>query len=263
MYLIGFLMTLPSISMAATPCSRPFIVAASPLSIFMEVDDADRVTGVVPDFLAEITKATGCQFIYEVMPRIRALRMFESGKIDLIAASRTATRDAIADYINVISEQPSLIVLKERPNGGEPLDDLMQGKLTVNVVRGFDTGPEYRELLAKLRQKNQLEDVLDTDVIARKMLEKRCDATIVGTATFAKSIEKFNLASKLQAIPMESLPLTYSGFYFSKTSIKEKDRLLLMAEFNSSLKAGKLKDIFMKRVKNMSEFYHSISFEKP
>ncbi|MCX7207947.1 MAG: transporter substrate-binding domain-containing protein [Proteobacteria bacterium] len=249
-------------SEAASGCSRPLIVASSSISIFMEVDDLDRVSGVVPDFLAEITKTTGCQFIYEVMPRIRALRMLEAGKIDIIAASKIDKRDALADYVNVISERPSLIMLKDHPNAATPLDALMQGKLQVNVVRGFDIGPEYRALLEQLKQKNRLEDVLDTDVIARKMLEKRCDATVVGASTFAKSIEKFNLESKLQVIPMETMPIVYSGFYFSKTSMQEKDRLFLIAEFNSKLKAGKFKEIFMKRVKNMKELYSSVLFEK-
>jgi len=183
-------------ALASTGCSRPLVVASSPLSIFMEVDESSRVSGVVPDFLAEISRTTGCQFVYDVMPRIRALRMFEAGKIDIIIASKIDKRDAVADYVNGVFERPSLIMLKDHPDAATPLDALMQGKLQVNVVRGFDMGPEYRALLEQLKQKNKLEDVLDTDIIARKMLEKRCDATVLGASTFAKSVEKFNIGSK-------------------------------------------------------------------
>lgn len=52
-----------------------------------------------------------------------------------------------------------------------------------------------------------------------------------------------------------------SGFYLSKASMQEKDRLFLSAELNAKLKAGKLKEIFMKRVKNTSVLYQSLVFE--
>jgi polar amino acid transport system substrate-binding protein len=259
--LIGVLLTQWHPFAVATGCSRPMIVASSPLSIFMEVDESDRVSGIIPDFLAEITKTSGCQFIYETMPRVRALYMFETGKIDIIIAAKIERRDAMADYVHIASERPSLIMLKDNPNAATPLDALTQGKLQVNVVRGFDLGPEYIGLLKQLRQKNRLEDVLNTDIIARKMLQKRCDATVMGTSTFAGSIEKFNLGSKLQAIPMEVMPVVRSGFYLSKASMQEKDRLFLSAELNDKLKIGKFKEIFMKRVKNTSELYQSLSFE--
>ncbi|PHU99592.1 hypothetical protein [Iodobacter sp. BJB302] len=137
----------------------------------------------------------------------------------------------------------------------------MQGKLLVNVVRGFDLGPEYRALLVQLKQKNRLEDVLDTDIIARKMLEKRCDATVVGASAFAKSVERFHLESKLHAVPIAELPVVNSGFYLSKTSMQEKDRLFLISELNTKLKIGKFKEIFMKRVRSTNSFYHSLVFE--
>ncbi|PHV02143.1 hypothetical protein CSQ88_08330 [Iodobacter sp. BJB302] len=248
-------------AVAVAGCSRPLIVASSPISIFMEIDESDRVSGVVPDFLAEVSKTTGCQFVYEVMPRIRALRMFEAGKIDIIAASKIDKRDAVGDYINVISEPPSLILLKDHPDADTPLDALMQGKLQVNVVRGFDLGPEYMALLAQLKQKNKLEDVLDTDIIARKMLEKRCDATVVGASAFAKSVERFHLESKLHAVPIAAIPVVNSGFYLSKASMQEKDRFFLSAELNTRLRNGRFKEIFMKRVKGMNDLYHSVVFE--
>ncbi|STQ89504.1 substrate-binding periplasmic protein [Iodobacter fluviatilis] len=246
---------------AAAGCSRPLIVASSPISIFMEIDESNRVSGLVPDFLTEISKTTGCQFVYEVMPRIRALLMFEAGKVDIIAASKIDKRDAVGDYINVISEQTSLILPKDHPDAATPLDALMQGKLQVNVVRGFNLGPEYMALMALLKQKNKLEDVLDTDIIARKMLEKRCDATVGGISAFAKSFERYHLESKLHAVPIAAIPVVNSGFYLSKTSMQEKDRLFLGAELNAKLKAGKFKEIFMKRVKGMNDLYRTLVFE--
>ncbi len=177
-----FFMVFPSVVWAG--CSRPMVVAISPLSVYMEVDLNERIKGIIPDLLHELSKKTGCQFVYEVMPRVRALKMFESGQIDLIAASRTVKRDAVGDYVFVMAEQPILITLKESVSKDMAMDALMQGKLRVNVVRGFDLGPAYLELLAELRKKNQLEDVIDTDTIANKMLEKRCDATVISATNF-------------------------------------------------------------------------------
>ncbi|AZN35120.1 substrate-binding periplasmic protein [Iodobacter ciconiae] len=242
------LTAMTSTAHSAGGCSRPVVVAASPLGFFMDIDEQNKVSGIIPDFLAEISKATACQFVYDVMPRVRALRMLESGEIDLIAASKTPKRDAVADYVNVLSEQVSLISLKDWQGSNNVLDDLMQGKMQVNVVRGFDSGPKYLELIASLRKKNRVEDVLNTDVIAQKMFNKRCDATIMGVSGFIKSAEKYNLESRLRITSIDSFPPVGAGFYFPKNSLPEKDRMLLINEITLKVKAGRVKELYKKKV---------------
>lgn len=243
-----FLTTITSTTSFAEGCSRPITVAASPLGLFMDIDEQNIVSGIIPDFLAEISKTTACQFVYEVMPRVRALRMLELGKIDIIAASQTPQRDAAADYVNVLSEPVSLISLKDRTGSGNPIDDLRQGKMQVNIVRGFDMGTEYWKLVANLRQKNRIEDVLSADIIAQKMLSNRCDATIMGVSTFIKSVEKYKLESRLLITPIDFFPPLNSGFYFPKNSLPEKDRLFLINEVALKVKAGRIKDLYKQKL---------------
>ncbi|AZN35119.1 substrate-binding periplasmic protein [Iodobacter ciconiae] len=247
--------------MAAGGCSRPVVVAASPLGIFMEIDEQKKVTGIIADFFAEISQSTGCQFVYEVMPRIRALHMLETGKIDLIAASKTPKRDIVADYIGVASARISLISLKERPNSGNILNDLMSGKIRVNVIRGYDLGPKYLELLVQLSASHNLEDVIDADVIAQKIIYQRCDATIMAVSNFFKSAKKYNLESRLLITPIDFLPIYHSGFYVTKKGLPEKDRFFLIDKIISKVKAGRIKELYREKVSKWEEETNSIIFE--
>jgi hypothetical protein len=74
-------------------CVRPIVVPVSPLGVSVIVDGT-AVSGVFPQLLEQLGAKAGCQFVWSVVPRIRAEMMFEDGKADLlVAATRSDKRD--------------------------------------------------------------------------------------------------------------------------------------------------------------------------
>lgn len=208
-------------------CERPISVAASPLGEALKIKD-QQVSGIIPDLLSKVTQETGCQFKYEIVPRARAFSMFERGEIDIIPAAQTEERDQIGFLIAFISVKNALITRKSRSSKVAPLLLLQQGKLLVNVVRGINTGAmkpsaEYIDLITQLRQQNKLEEVVDLDLIARKMSMNRADATISPPMNFLGAATLYGIADDLQVTLLDDIAVSRAGLYLSKKLFTDSD----------------------------------------
>lgn len=223
----------------AAGCSRPIKLGASPIGLSMVIDDANHASGVVPDFLAGVTVASGCRFDYLPMPRIRGVSEFRAGNIDLLSSAiQTPERDAVGIFIPTMRSPVALISLKGRLSPADALQKLAAGSLTVNVVRGHDYGPQFIKLLASLRAQGRLEEVDSSEVVLKKLLAGRADATITLAATLADAATRLGVGEDIQVTPMASLPESVSGFYLSRHSLAEADRRLLLDAIGQAVRRG-------------------------
>lgn len=229
-------------------CSRPIVVAASPLGETMKIDQNNVATGIVPEILAQIEKETGCHFVYQNLPRVRALWMFEKGEVDLIAAAQIPSRDAVGYFLPVITLQSTLITRKSRQSQTPPMEQLQRGELMVNVVRGMNSGPAYMALIDDLRQKNKLEEVVDLDVLANKMSVNRADATILSPLVFMYAAKMHGIENDLNITLFTPAQSSQAGFYLSKIKLSAPDHLRLKRAFEAKIKSGEVWRMYQSRL---------------
>ncbi len=228
-------------------CERPISVAVSPLGETMKIN-GQQVSGIIPELLSKVEQETGCKFKYLILPRVRALRMFEQGEIDLIVAAQISQRDLAGVMTPILSVKSSLISRKSRLTNVDPLLLLQQGKLLVNVVRGMNSGPEYLALLAELKQKNKLEEVVDLDVIAHKMALNRADAIIIPPMVFLEAATVHGIADDLQITQLVDIPASRSGIYLSTQLLAKPAGQRVQMALNKIIRSGWVWRMYQQRL---------------
>lgn len=204
-------------------CIRPMVIGASPLGTNMTVSPSGDVGGLYPEFLRLVADAGECRFTYTVLPRARALKMLEAGDgIDIIIpAVRTESRDRAAEFVPLIRTRVMLIY--HRRISGDPLKQLADGNLRLNVVRGFDYGPEYQALLARYSALGRMEDVTDPEMLVKKILANRADATILVPQNIAQAVKNLGAEDELHSVEVPNLPTQWSGAYLSKLRLSSSE----------------------------------------
>lgn len=117
----------------------------------------------------------------------------------------------------------------------------------VNTVRSFDFGPAYQQLLASLQKQDRLEEVVDTDTVARKMAAGRADATIMPALVFYPSAVTGNIVQQVVATPLPDLPAITSGLYLSRSSLPEADRAWLTQQMQKLVESGEFRRLIQAR----------------
>lgn len=224
----------------AEPCSRPIRIGVTPVGTAVTLDAAGKIGGFYIDILEKISKSGECSFQYVALPRARAAKVFETNnEIDVLApAVQTEERDKFADFVPTSSAPVVLITFKQKTKN--PLLALEKGELAVNVVRGYDFGPKYLELVAKLRAKNVLEEVTDADIVARKIKAGRADATIMNTLAFYPAALESGLMNDVQATPIPDLGIVTTGLYLSKQNLSAADSEALKQQIRKFVNSGEL-----------------------
>lgn len=226
-------------------CSRPISVAASPIGYSTVVSPDGKVSGVVPEFLAFVSQLSGCQFEYLPMPRNRGIAEFEAGAIDMItSAVQTEERDRFGSFVPTLVAPVGLIMLRDN-DIRDPESQLFRGELTINVVRGHDFGDGYRSIVEQLKRQGRVEEVDNAEVVLRKMLSHRADATVSVSVTQAEVAERLGVSDKLRFVPLHSIKPVVAGFYLSLTHLPPEDRKTLTNAINSLLKRGTYSRIYM------------------
>lgn len=223
-------------------CSRPLRVPISPIGMSV-VTSGGAVSGIYPDLLQKIGAETGCQFDFSVVPRARQEAMFGSGSADLLVpATRTSMRDVRGSFVAMARVRPVLISLNPDRPAVESLRELAdRHDLRVALVRGFDYGEAYQQLIQSLREQRRLVMEADPGAVARAMERGLADVTVMTPSIFAGTLLQESrmraLLERLRLEPMAELGWGESGVYLSR-HMPAHDRELLTEALERAARSG-------------------------
>lgn len=231
---------LPSAAHAA--CARPIVVPAERNGQAVTFR-GDEAVGLLPDMFKIIAAKTGCSFKWSIVPRIRVEAMFEAGKADLlVAATHLDRRDRFGVFVPILEARPTLISVTDRAPISNYAELLERRELRVAVVRGYDYGDGYRELVKTLGSQGRLYMEPDAHSVGRLLHGGMADVTIMPAGTLMGALKGDPrveaLASRLRTEALDELPWIKTGIYLSRRSLSQADRDLLEAALVASVKSG-------------------------
>jgi polar amino acid transport system substrate-binding protein len=219
---VALTICLTTAGLAHAGCSRPIVVPASPLGKAIIIDERhDTVAGIYPALLREYGHKAGCEFIFPVVPRVRAEAMVRAGQADLLmGAMKVADRDRWGDFAPLMASEWMLISMRGDAPPRSVQELLARPNVTVNAVRSFNDGPAYVAMLAALDRKKELEYVKDPATIVRKMAAGRVDYTFMPSNTFAGALDELGLRKSLgprvRYSRLAGIPPALAGMYLSR-----------------------------------------------
>lgn len=230
-------------NLAQAGCSRAINTPLAALGLSVMID-GDAINGIYPEILRNNQSKETCMFTLSAVPRARQELLFETGKADiLLPASKTPRRDELGVFVPLTSSRAALISLNTDRAPVRTLKELLEARdLKLALVRGYDYGPAYQELIAELTRQGRLRMESDPVSVARLMKAGVVNATVMAPTILAGTITEDervrDLADKLRYEPIEELPWLGNGLYLSKTALSEPDRQALLEFFERIAKSG-------------------------
>ena len=220
---------------AGAACSRTIVVPASPTG-YSVIASGAAVSGAIPDMLRTLGARDGCTFAFPVMPRARmAYQFLQSGEADImVPASRSAERDLQATFVPMMKWKVELIALTTRAIGARSVEALLADKQLRGVfVRSYVFGDAYNAMLRQLEAERRIYYANDLAGVARMLKAGRADFTVNVSALFLSTLASDAAmqadAALFAAQPLAGMPLTESGAYVSRRSLKPADQAALRA----------------------------------
>lgn len=213
---------------ASAACPRPLQVPVSPTGLSVILGPKE-VSGIYPEFLRSVAAKDGCEFVFTPMPRARQEQLFATGKADvLIPASRTPRRDAYGTFVPLIRSRPVVISLDPQHAPFTSLQDLIaRTDVRVVLVRGFDYGNPYQDLIQTLSQQHRLVLEADATSVARLLKANPSYVTVMASTILIGALSEdtrlVGLAEQLRFEAVEELPWNESGAYLSNKSLQPKE----------------------------------------
>lgn len=224
-------------------CSRVIQVPMSSTGLSVLVN-GDAVSGIYPDLLRVMSDKEKCTFAMTAVPRARLEVLFESGRADLLMpASKTPKRDALGTFVALIQNRALLMSIQsKRPAIGSVRELLEQTNLKVALVRGFDYGQPYQDMVTALGQQGRLILEVDALSIARLLKAGTADVTIMAPTILAGAVQGDervrDMVDALRMEPLEELPWGSSGVYVSNTSLSPADKTALLEAMERAARSG-------------------------
>lgn len=232
-------------STAQAGCSRPMNVPVSATGQSVVIVDND-ISGIYPDLLRTLGGKDGCEFVFSPVPRARQELLFETGKADLLLpATKTQRRDELGVFVPLTRSRATIISLDSKRAPFKSAYDLLERKdVRVVLVRGFDYGVAYQELMEALQRQNRLLLESDPLAVARVLKANPGDVTIMAPIILVGAIQDDvrvnDLLDKLRFDPIAELPWGENGLYVSKTAVSKEDTSVLQALLNRATVANLL-----------------------
>jgi polar amino acid transport system substrate-binding protein len=228
---------------ATAACEQPFLIPVAPTGVSVTIK-GDAVGGIYPELLRGVSARSECKFIFSVVPRARQEAMFEAGKSHLLLpAVRTPRRDQHGYFVPVIGTRATLMSVDGARAPVRSIRELLARKeLRVVLVRGFDYGTVYLDLIEQLSAQGRLLLEKDGAAVARVLDAGFADVTLMAPTIFASAIaddKRFAwMMPKLRIEPLDELPWGESGIYISKQMVGADDRATLQNLLASAVKSG-------------------------
>ena len=216
-------------------------MAALGLSVMI---DGETINGIYPEILRSNQSKETCMFALTAVPRARQELLFETGKADiLLPASKTPRRDELGVFVPLAYSRATLISIHSERAPIKTVKELLDSRdLKLALVRGYDYGPAYLELVAELTRQGRLQLESDPKSVARLLKNGVVNATVMAPTILAGTLMEDErvrgLADKLRYESIEELPWLGNGLYLSKTALSEADRQALLEFFDRIAKSG-------------------------
>lgn len=198
-------------SSVAAACSRILNVPILPSGLTV-VAKGSNFTGIVPDFLEQVSQKSGCKFSYHLVPKSRQENLFENAQADLLlTAVRTTRRDQFGVFVPLVQLRATLISLEHNQVAIQSLKELLANNaMKLVVVRGFDYGPAYLAIVEEMKRDGRLLVEADAVSVIRTLKSNASYATIMAPTIFAGTLQtepKLNdLVGKVRYEKLEELP---------------------------------------------------------
>ena len=224
-------------------CSRVITAPLAPLGQSVMIE-GETISGIYPEILRSNQSKETCLFALSAVPRARLELLFETGKADvLLPASKTPRRDEFGVFVPLTYSRAALITVNAERPAIKTLKELLETReLKLALVRGYDYGPAYQELIVELTRQGRLQMESDPLSVARLLRNGVVNATVMAPTILAGTLvddERVRgLADKLRYESIEELPWLGNGLYVSKTSLSEADRQAVLEFFDRVAKSG-------------------------
>jgi polar amino acid transport system substrate-binding protein len=235
---------------AAAGCSRDIAVPVSASGSGVIVDGPE-IKGIFPDLLREMSRKTGCKFVFNVVPRARLVALYRVGQADiLVPATRTPERDKLGTFVPMVNNRPMLISLAGKRTPIASASELLSRReLRVAVVRGFDYGEEYTALINELGKQGRLFTEVDTTAVARLLHAGAVDLTILGPTLIAGAIRGEprvqGMAERLRVEAIPELQWKHSGVYISH-ALHTDDQRTLQEALDKMARSSQVMDAYLR-----------------
>jgi polar amino acid transport system substrate-binding protein len=230
--------------LATAHCDRVIQVPVSATGQSVVID-GDTARGIYPDILNAISVKDKCRFVIAPVPRARLEKLYESGKADMVVAStRSARRDEFGVFIPMIRSRAMLISLgdAQRPPFKTTQEILNNKDVRLVVVRGYDYGNAYHELIEAMGKENRVLLEVDPNAVARLMKINPNDVTImVPTIIYSAMQEDARLSDQMEKLrfePLDNIPWGESGVYLSKKALEPGQMKFLQSMMQRTAQAG-------------------------
>lgn len=236
-------------SHAHANCSRPIEVPLSPSGRSVTAAQ-DPTEGIYAELLRQFSKTENCQVVFNLVPRSRAEYIYANAGADiLIPAIRTAERDKYGEFVPMIQGRAMMISAKEIKPKINSIKDLLNRKdLRVALVRGFDYGSEYLEMIKSLQQQGRLALEVDPLSVARRIKTGASQVTIMAPAVFydytINEARVSSLATTFKADFLAELNWSEAGAYLAHHRLPENDQALLKNYLTRIASSGELIKIY-------------------
>ena len=228
--------------LAHAACSRLINTPVAPTGLSVTVE-GDTIGGIYPEILRSNQSKETCQFALSAVPRARLELLFETGKADvLIPAVKTPKRDELGTFVTLSFSRATLISLNSERPPLKTVKELLDARdIKVALVRGYDYGPVYQEMVNELTRQGRLQLQSSPLDVARLLKTGSVHATIMAPTILAGTIaddERVrDIADKLRFESFEELPWVGNGAYISK-ALSDADRQELLEFFERIAKSG-------------------------
>ena len=228
---------------AHAECSRVIHVPMSSTGLSVLVN-GDAVSGIYPELLRVMSDKEKCTFAITAVPRARQEVLVETGRADvLIPASKTPKRDALGAFVALIQNRALLMSIQSKRPAIKTVQELLdQTSLRVALVRGFDYGQPYQDLVTALGQQGRLILEVDALSVARLLKAGAADVTIMAPTILAGAVQGDervrDMVDMLRMEPLEELPWGSSGVYVSNTSLGPTDKAALLEALERAARSG-------------------------
>nr|WP_316641691.1 transporter substrate-binding domain-containing protein [uncultured Roseateles sp.] len=231
---------------AQAACSRAITVPVAPTGFNVQVN-GELVQGVYPDLLRALGETAGCRFSFPIYPRARVTMMFfDTQEADVfIPASRTAERDAKAQFVPMLKLTPTLISLRARALTVTDVRGLLgRSTLRAAVVRSYSWGDEYDALMRQLEAEKRVDYVTDLRTVGLMLRSGRVDFTILPPTLMHSALQDPAAPAEplgdLAYRALDGLSRSEVGAYLSPQALARADLDLLRDLLQRAARDGSL-----------------------